>query len=65
MKNVLENSCRESRNIHFMFSNFFSKIMPFMGYVEKYYRAGQTTGKYGACALSDGYLKLQTYAQVL
>jgi hypothetical protein len=53
MKNVSVNSCRESRNTHFMFSNFFSKIM-FMGYVEKYCRTGQATGDYGACALHDG-----------
>jgi hypothetical protein len=29
MRNVLDNSCRENQNIHFMFSNFCFKFMPF------------------------------------
>jgi hypothetical protein len=66
MKNILEKSCRESRNTHFMFSNLFSKTMPFMGYVEKYCRAaGQATSDYGANLLHDGYLGLQIYTQVV
>jgi hypothetical protein len=30
MRNVLDKSCRESQNTHFMFNNFFLKIVPFM-----------------------------------
>ena len=30
MRNVLDKSCRENQNTHFVFSNFFSKIVPFM-----------------------------------
>jgi len=65
MKTVLENSCRESQNTHFVVSNVFSKIMPFVGHVEKYCRAGQTTGDNGACALRDGNLRLQIYTQAV
>jgi len=31
-RNVSDKRCRENRNTHFVFSNFFSKIMPFMRY---------------------------------
>ena len=30
MKNVSNKSCRENQNTHFIFSNFFPKIVPFM-----------------------------------
>ena len=30
MRNVSDKSCREHQNTHFVFSNFFSKILPFM-----------------------------------
>ena len=30
MRNVSDKSCRENQNTHFVFSNFFSKIVPFM-----------------------------------
>jgi len=30
MKNVSDKSCRENQNTHFVFSNFFPKIVPFM-----------------------------------
>jgi hypothetical protein len=30
MRNVSDKSCRENQNIHFMFNNFFPKIVPFM-----------------------------------
>ena len=43
MINVSDKSCRENQNIHFVFSNVFSKIVSFMGYVEKYRTARQTT----------------------
>ena len=30
MRNVLDKSCRENQNTHFMFSKFFPKIVPLM-----------------------------------
>jgi hypothetical protein len=30
MRNISHESCRENQNAHFMFSNFFLKIVPFM-----------------------------------
>jgi hypothetical protein len=36
MRNFLDKSCRENKNKHFIFSNLFPKIVPFMRYVEKY-----------------------------
>jgi hypothetical protein len=30
MRNVSDKSCRENQNTHFMFSNVFPKIVPFM-----------------------------------
>jgi hypothetical protein len=39
MKIVLERRCRENQNKHFIFNNFFPKIVP----LEKYGRARQTT----------------------
>jgi len=30
MRNVSDKSCRENQNTHFVFSNFFPKIVPFM-----------------------------------
>jgi hypothetical protein len=30
MRNVLDKSCRENKNTHFMFTNFFTKIVPFI-----------------------------------
>jgi len=30
MKNFSEKNCKENQNTHFMFNNYFSKIMPFM-----------------------------------
>jgi len=32
MGNVSDKSCTENKNTHFMFSNFFAKIVPFMRY---------------------------------
>jgi len=42
-RNISDKSCEENQNIHFMFSNFFffSKIVPFMRYVERYRRTIQ------------------------
>jgi len=30
MTNISDKSCRENENTHFMFGNFFPKIVPFM-----------------------------------
>ena len=30
MKNVSDKNCRGNQNTHFLFSNYFSKIIPFM-----------------------------------
>jgi hypothetical protein len=45
MRNGLDKICRENQNTHFMFNNFFPKIVPFLiSYnVEKYGRARQAT----------------------
>jgi hypothetical protein len=43
MRNVSEKSCRENQDTYYMFNNFFSKIVPFMNYVEKYGTARQAT----------------------
>jgi hypothetical protein len=32
MGNFSDKSCRDNKNIHFMFNNFFSKIVPVMRY---------------------------------
>jgi len=42
-RNISEKSCRENQNTHFMFSNFFLKIVLFMRLLKKYCAAGQTT----------------------
>ena len=37
-------NCNENHNTHFVYMNlFFSKIVPFIRYVEKYWIAGQAT----------------------
>jgi hypothetical protein len=43
MRNFAHKSCRENQNTHFVFSNFFPKIVPFMRKVEKHGRARQAT----------------------
>jgi hypothetical protein len=35
MRNVSDKTCRENQNTHFVFSNIFSKIVPFMRYCGK------------------------------
>jgi hypothetical protein len=67
MRNFSEKSCREIPNTYFMFDSFYfsSKIVPFVRYVEKYYRAGLATDDYGACALCTGYLRLQTHTHTI
>jgi hypothetical protein len=34
MRNVLDKGCGGNQNTHFMFSNFFPEIVPFIRYVE-------------------------------
>jgi len=55
MRNVSNKVCRENQNTHFVFSNFFSKIVPFMRKCGKilYSWAGHRW-KYSACAVHDG-----------
>ena len=43
MRNILDQSCRENQNAHFVFSNFFSKTVPFVRKRGKICRAGQVT----------------------
>ena len=67
MKTVSDKSCRENQNTHFVFSNPFSKIVPFIIWKKKYiYIFYSRTGhrlRYGACAFYTGYLRLQTHTQ--
>ena len=63
MRNVSENY-RGNQNTHFMFSNFFSKGVPFMRYCRKILSSGtRHRSQCGACALRAGYLRLQTHSQ--
>jgi hypothetical protein len=43
MRNVSDKSCRENQNTHFIFSNSFTKIVPFVDNVETYDRPGEAT----------------------
>jgi hypothetical protein len=43
MRNVSDKVCRENKNTHFMFSDFFRKSCRLWDNVEKYCRAGQAT----------------------
>ena len=54
MRNISDKSCRENRNIHFMYKNFFfSKTVSFSDNVEKkYFSAGEATNDHMAHALS-------------
>jgi len=60
MRNVSDKHCRENQNTYFVFSNFFSKIVPFRRKCEKYVERGRSHD-YGACALHAGYIRLQTH----
>jgi hypothetical protein len=42
MRNISIKSCRQNQNTHFVFSNFFSKILPRVRYVKKYGGARDT-----------------------
>ena len=56
MRNVLDKSCTENQNTHFMFNNFLPKSCCSWDNVEKYDRAGEDTdiNKYGAYTLHAG-----------
>jgi len=43
IRNLSDERCRENHNPHFMFTNYFRKIVPFMTYAEKYGTDGQAT----------------------
>jgi hypothetical protein len=63
MKNVLNKSCRDNKNIHFGFSNFFTENRVVYEIMCKILYSG--TGyrwQYSACALHAGYLRLQTHS---
>jgi hypothetical protein len=64
IRNVSEESCTEYQNTHFMFSNIFPKIAPFIRLCRKirYGQRGQRRQN-GACALNGGYIRLQTQTQ--
>jgi hypothetical protein len=54
MRNVSDQSCRDNQNTHFVFSNLFSKMVPFMRKCEKILYSGaghmaiwQVTWQYG------------------
>jgi len=55
MRNVSHKSCTESQNTHFMFNNFFPKVVPFMRQCGKTWK--NQTGhirQNGACAMCVG-----------
>jgi hypothetical protein len=62
-RNISDNSCRESQNTHFTFSNFF--LYGITLFVRKCGKILQSrTGhrwQYGACALQAGYLNLLSW----
>jgi hypothetical protein len=43
MRNVPDKHCRETQNTHFIFNNFFPKVVPFIDNVEKYDRTRRAT----------------------
>jgi len=59
---ILDKSCRENQNTHFMFSNFFfPKTVPFMrGCGKLLYSQTGHRWLYGSCPLHAVYLRLQT-----
>jgi hypothetical protein len=62
MRNASHKICKENQNTHFVFSNFFSKIVPFMIKSGKILQSGADhRWQYGACALHDIYLRLQIH----
>jgi hypothetical protein len=55
MRNGLDKICRENKNTHFMFNNFFPKIVPFMRCREIWWKLRGHKWQYGACVLHAGY----------
>ena len=43
MRNVSDKSCSEYQNTHFVFTDFYSKIVQLVRYVEKFCRTRQAT----------------------
>ena len=61
MRNVLDKSCKENQNTHFMLNNFFFWMLCHLwDNVDIYCRAGQATDD--ACALHAGCLRLWAHA---
>jgi hypothetical protein len=61
MRNVLDKSCRENQNTHFMFGNFFSSPRKSLRLCDNVEKCGealgggvQMTSQYGAYALLAG-----------
>jgi len=65
MRNVLDKSCRENQNTHFVFSNFFRQSCRLWGNVEKYGRAGHATDDsiIRRMRIACWMTKLQTHTQ--
>jgi len=61
MKNVSDRSCRENKNTHFVFNNFFNNIVPFMRLCGKVLYSGAGHRWQGACVLHARYPRLQTH----
>ena len=66
MRNVSDKSCRENQNTHFVISNFFSLIVPFVRKCGKTLWSGAgRRWQYGASALHPGYLRLRIHTRKL
>jgi len=66
MRIILDKSCRENLNVHFMFSSLFPKTIQCYGIMWKNRldrEKPQVRMQYGACALHAGYLRLQKLIQ--
>ena len=60
MRNVMDKSCREYQNMHFIFNNFFQKSSHLWDNVGKYDSARQATD--GSIMLCRKYARIQTHA---
>jgi hypothetical protein len=58
---VSSKSCSENQNTHFVFSNYISKIVPFMRQCGKILQSAAGHRLNGACAFHAGYLRLQIH----
>ena len=62
MRIVLDKSCREIKNTHFVFNNVFVKITPFMRTLKNVETEGpQMMLQYGTCALCAGLARLHAH----